>query len=292
MPEAQASIATLDAPGIDPRLVLGPLAMLRSDPTTRLGHSEAIRVSWTPDGPASIAVRWGDEPGRVTVQCQGDGADWLKERSAGLIGADDDATSFSPEAGVVRRLWARFSGDRVGATRTVWHDLMWLAVQQRIRREDAAAQWRRLVMSMGEPSAHHEGLYAPPAPERLARAAPWSLRALGIDARRATTLIEAARVAHRLHRLSEVPFAEAVGPLQSIRGVGPWTTSCMSGLTWGASDTVITGDAGIPSLIAATLAGERRADDARMVELLEPFRPHRYRVLRLVLAARTSPRRL
>ena len=286
MPEGQASTVTVEAPGIDPRLVLGPLAMLRGDPTVRLGLREVLRVTWTPEGPGSIAVSWGDEPGCLAVRCRGDGAAWLQERAARLVGVDDGVTSFAPEADVVRRLWARFSGDRVGATATVWHDLAWIAVQQRVHRSDAAAQWRRLVMALGEPSTEHEGLYSPPSPERLARAAPWSLRALGIDARRATTLIEAARVAHRLHRLSEVPFAEAEKPLRSIAGVGAWTTSCLSGLTWGEPDTVITGDSGIPSLIASTLTGERRADDARMIALLEPFRPHRYRILRLALAAR------
>lgn len=284
--EVQASVTTIEAPGIDPRLVLGPLAMLRADPTVHIGRDEAIRVTWTPEGPGSIALRWADEPGRVTVWCYGDGAHWLRDRAALLIGVQDDVTSFAPEVGVVGRLWAGFSGDRVGATATVWHDLTWIVVQQRVHRSDASAQWRRLVMALGEPSAEHEGLYSPPSPERLARAAPWSLRALGIDARRATTLIEAARVAHRLHRLSELPFAEVESPLRSIAGVGAWTTSCLSGLTWGEPDTVITGDSGIPSLIAETLAGERRADDTRMIELLEPYRPHRYRVLRLALAAR------
>ena len=83
-----------------------------------------------------------------------------------------------------------------------------------------------------------------------------------------------------------MPFAEAERPLRSIAGVGTWTTACLAGLTWGEPDTVITGDSGIPSLIAFTLAGERRGDDARMLELLEPYRPHRYRVLRLALATR------
>jgi 3-methyladenine DNA glycosylase/8-oxoguanine DNA glycosylase len=289
MPDVQV---TIDAPGVDPRLVLAPLGMLHRDPTVRIGSHEAVRATWTPDGPGSIAVRWGGDPGRITVGCSGDGGTWLAARAEGLVGAKDDVTSFASESDVVKRLWARHRGDRVGATGTVWHDLAWLVVQQRVRREDAAAQWRRLVMSLGEPSADHEGFYTPPAPERLARTAPWSLRAMGIDARRAVTLIEAARVAHRLHRLSETPFAEVEGPLQSIPGVGPWTTSCLSGLTWGEPDTVITGDSGIPSLITATLTGERRADDARMLDLLEPFRPHRYRVLRLALAARNSPGRL
>ena len=42
-------------------------------------------------------------------------------------------------------------------------------------------------------------------------------------------------------------------------------------------------------MVSWLLAGERRADDARMLELLEPYRPHRYRVVRLAFAAGTRP---
>ena len=156
-------------------------------------------------------------------------------------------------------------------------------------RRDAALQWKQLVKSLGEPCPGDEGLFTPPDPDRLARTAPWSLRALGIDERRATTLIAAARVARRLHGLADAPLADAQRILQTIPGVGPWTVSCLSAFTWGDPDTVITGDSGIPSLIASTLTGARRADDAAMLKLLEPYRPHRYRVLRLALAARTRP---
>jgi 3-methyladenine DNA glycosylase/8-oxoguanine DNA glycosylase len=287
VPEVQATTTVVDAPGVDPGLVLAPLRMLYADPTFRVGDREFTRATWTPEGPGVIAITWGVEPGRIDVTCEGDGADWLRARARGLLGADDDVSTFQPE-GVVGRLWSRMHGDRVGATGTVWHDLTWFVVQQRIRRTDAAVQWRRLVTTFGEPIDDLEGLYTPPVPERLARAAPWSLRALGIDARRATTLIEAARVADRLHRLVDEPRDEALARLGSITGVGPWTRACMAAMTWGDPDTVITGDSGIPSLIAQVLAGERWADDDRMLELLEPHRPHRYRVLRLALAARTG----
>ncbi len=47
-------------------------------------------------------------------------------------------------------------------------------------------------------------------------------------------------------------------------------------------DAVVVGDYHLPSIVAWNLVGERRADDARMLELLEPFRPHRYRVQHVV----------
>ena len=51
----------------------------------------------------------------------------------------------------------------------------------------------------------------------------------------------------------------------------------------GDSDAVATGDLHLPHMVAWALAGERRGSDERMLELLEPFRGHRARVLRLLL---------
>ena len=253
----------------------------------RLGRHEAIRATYTPEGPGVIRLTWGQQIGQLDVETAGDGAAWLMEQAPRLIGANDDVTGFTPTDPAVQRLWAHFKGDRVGATGMVWHDLAWTVTQQRVHRTDAARQWRALVHAYGEPCDEVEGLYSPPDPERLSRAAPWALRAIGIDERRATTLIAAAQVAPRLHALADLPYLEAERGLRTIPGVGPWTLGCLSGFTWGNPDTVIPGDSGIPSLIASTLTGARRADDATMLELLEPYRPHRYRVLRLALAART-----
>ncbi len=57
------------------------------------------------------------------------------------------------------------------------------------------------------------------------------------------------------------------------------------GFVLGDADAVPTGDLHLPDEVGWALAGERRADDARMLELLEPFRGHRFRLLRLLLAA-------
>ncbi|MBW2254586.1 MAG: DNA-3-methyladenine glycosylase 2 family protein, partial [Deltaproteobacteria bacterium] len=47
----------------------------------------------------------------------------------------------------------------------------------------------------------------------------------------------------------------------------------------------------LPHTVAWALAGEPRGTDERMLELLEPYRPHRGRVVRLVgLAAIHAPK--
>ena len=55
-------------------------------------------------------------------------------------------------------------------------------------------------------------------------------------------------------------------------------------LTFGDPDLVTVGDYHLPNVVAYALAGQARADDARMLELLEPFRPHRARVVQLLIA--------
>jgi 3-methyladenine DNA glycosylase/8-oxoguanine DNA glycosylase len=59
----------------------------------------------------------------------------------------------------------------------------------------------------------------------------------------------------------------------------------------GDPDTVVVGDYGIPAMIAWSLAGERTADDDRMLELLEPERPHRARAVALIMTIGLAPPR-
>ena len=77
----------------------------------------------------------------------------------------------------------------------------------------------------------------------------------------------------------------------SLPGVGPWTATSVAAIAFGDADTVVVGDFHLPSIVAWNLVGERRADDARMLELLEPFRPHRGRVVALLARQGHPPRR-
>jgi hypothetical protein len=107
----------------------------------------------------------------------------------------------------------------------------------------------------------------------------------GIERHRADTLRAAANAAGRLGPLVDGGLAAALPALRAVRGVGPWTASCLAAQTWGDRDAVVVGDSGIPSIVGWPPAREERADDDRMIALLEPHRPHRYRVLRLAMAA-------
>ena len=67
-----------------------------------------------------------------------------------------------------------------------------------------------------------------------------------------------------------------------MRGIGPWTVAEVARVSYGDPDAISVGDYHIPSVVAWALAGEAKADDARMLELLEPYRGQRGRVQRLL----------
>jgi 3-methyladenine DNA glycosylase/8-oxoguanine DNA glycosylase len=86
--------------------------------------------------------------------------------------------------------------------------------------------------------------------------------------------------------------AEAGRLMITLPGVGPWTAAEVTAVAFGDPDAVSVGDYHVPHQVARALAGEDRADDARMLELLAPFRGHRARVVRLIVhAAIREPRR-
>ena len=70
--------------------------------------------------------------------------------------------------------------------------------------------------------------------------------------------------------------------LRLIPGVGVWTTGCVLGPAVGDADAVPVGDYHVKNIVAYALAGEARATDERMLELLEPYAGQRGRVVRLL----------
>ena len=274
---------------VDVDCSLQAMAMLPRDPTLLLRPGRLERATVTPEGTATLRASWSDGAARVTAV--GDGAGWLLARAPGALGCLDDASGWAPQSQPLRDLWRRWRGDRVPRTGTLWHDLAWFVVQQRVRREDADAQWHRFVTAFGTPAPGAPDLVAPPDAATVARLAYAQLHPLGLERRRAQTLVAAAQAAVRLERLVDEPFGAVEPHLLAVPGVGPWTTSCLATHTWGDADRVVEGDDGIPSLVSWLLAREPRADDARMLELLEPFRPHRYRVVRLAFRSGLRPPR-
>jgi 3-methyladenine DNA glycosylase/8-oxoguanine DNA glycosylase len=149
---------------------------------------------------------------------------------------------------------------------------------------------------MGEEAPGPQGLRLAPAPETLAEASVSALVAHGVPHKQARTMIRVAKGGAELDEAASEGRQAVTTLLESLRGIGPWTINLVRGSALGDSDAVPVGDYNLPKSVAWALTRERRADEDRMLELLEPFRPHRFRVLRLIVltgekAPRTRPRR-
>jgi 3-methyladenine DNA glycosylase/8-oxoguanine DNA glycosylase len=261
------------------------------DPTTRIDAGRMLRATWTPDGPATVLADWtGSE---LAVDAWGPGAAWAAVRVPVMLGLDRPPPTIPPVDHLVTELARRHPGLRSGASGNLYHELLPTIIAQRVTSGEAIRQWHRLCLRFGSrPPGPFAELRLPPAPADLAGMPAWWFHPLGIEAKRAGALREIARVADRLWAWAELDPAVAAGRLALIPGVGPWTIGSVLGPALGDDDAVAVGDFHLPHLVAWVLAGEPRADDARMLALLEPYRGVRGRVLRLLLlSGRRAPAR-
>jgi 3-methyladenine DNA glycosylase/8-oxoguanine DNA glycosylase len=101
-------------------------------------------------------------------------------------------------------------------------------------------------------------------------------------------VVRAARVAESLERLTGLPSDEADRRLQSLPGVGRWTSAEARQRALGDADAVSFGDYHVAADVGWAVRGTPMDDD-ELEEFLEPWRPHRGRVTALL--ALTGPRR-
>lgn len=121
----------------------------------------------------------------------------------------------------------------------------------------------------------------PPDPEAVKRLPYYDLHGYGLERTRAETLIRVSKKAGYLEAGRDEPAVELERRLRRLKGVGSWTSSTVA-MRLGNADAVPVGDYHLPNLVSWALAKEPRGTDERMLELLEPFRPHRARVVRLL----------
>ncbi|MDP9022667.1 MAG: DNA-3-methyladenine glycosylase 2 family protein [Actinomycetota bacterium] len=268
---------------------LAPLRTGTADPTVRLAPREAWWAVRTPDSAGTLHLVC--TPPTVVAAAWGPGAAWLLDTAPELLGAGDHPEGFRPAHPLLERLHRRSPGLRLCRSHCVVDALQRAVVEQKVTSIEAKRAWRRIVVRFGEPAPGPGRLLLPPAPELLAQQPYFRFHPLGLERRRAETLRRVCVHAARLGDVSTLDPGEATRRLLAVNGVGPWTAALVVRTALGDADAVEVGDYHIPNLVAWNLAGEPRADDARMLELLEPYRGHRGRVVRLLcLSGRWAPR--
>ena len=274
---------------VDLRLTLGPLWRGPRDPSMRLGDGEVWRATRTPQGPVTTHLRV--EGPSIVVRAWGPGAEWALEAAPALVGDGDDEDGFVAHHPIVGELRRRLAGLRMPRTSAVVEALVPTILEQKVVGLEAKRSYARLVRALSGPAPGPGRLLLPPEPARLAATPYYAFHPFGIERRRADTVRTACRHARRLEEAATMTPADARRRLMAVPGVGPWTAAEVARAALGDADAVSEGDYHLPHQVAWALAGEARADDARMLELLEPYRGHRGRVIRLLVAGHPGPPR-
>lgn len=285
---------TLTFPGpASPGHTLAPHRRGPHDPCFQIVDGATWRTSLQPSGPVSARIT---RTAPDTVQCQawGLGAEEFVDTLPALLGADDDTTDFRPEHPTVALAHRRVPQLRIGRTGRVLEALIPAVLEQRVQGVEAFRSWRLLVTRYGSlaPGPAPPGMRVPPPADVWRTIPSWEYHRANVDPGRMRTLIGCAARAESLERLVTRVPADARAALMSLPGVGEWTAAETAQRALGDADALSVGDYHLAGMIGWTLLGHP-IDDAAMVELLEPQRPHRYRAVRLLEVSRLaySPRR-
>ncbi len=275
---------------LDLRRALAPHVRGAGDPAHRVTPEGIWRTTTTPDGPATVLVR--SAAGRVTVSAWGPGARWAGAAVPGCLGAGDCADAFDPgDHPLVAELHRRSPWLRLGGTGRTWDALVPAVLEQKVTGAEAFRVWRELLRLAGDPAPGPApaGMRVVPSARRVLEITDWQWHACGLDGARRRALRAVATVADRLEPREVWDSAELCRRLRSVPGIGAWTAAEVVQRALGCPDTVSVGDYHLANQIGFALTGSRNTDDDEMLALLEPWRGHRQRVVRLVLSG--GPRR-
>jgi 3-methyladenine DNA glycosylase/8-oxoguanine DNA glycosylase len=265
---------------------LAPLRRGPRDPSFQIAEDGAIwRTSLLATGPVAARISRA-APNAAQCEAWGGGAEEFIERLPALLGADDDASDFAPTDPTVAAAHRRVPHLRLGRTGQVLEALVPAVIEQRVPGADAFRSWRVLLTKYGTPppGPAPSGMRVPPSAQVWRTIPSWEFHRANVDPGRARTVVSCAQRAASLERLATRPAAQAREALTSLPGVGQWTAAETAQRAFGDADAVSVGDYHIPKMIGWTLLG-RPVDDDGMLELLEPMRPHRHRVVRLLEAS-------
>jgi len=255
----------------------------RADPTHRIGADGAVwRTTLMSSGPATYRI---SQRGLhdVDAQAWGSGAQEVVAGLPDLLGARDPAGGFDPRHPLLTQSAARHPGLRVPRTGRVIEALVPAVLEQKVTGKEARASFSRLVHRYGAPAPGPapDGMRVPPSAETWRRVPSWEWHRAGVGPQRSRTICLAMALASRLEQTVGMSPSDAARRLSAVPGIGAWTVAEMAQRALGDSDALSVGDYHLAQYVGWAMLG-RPLDDDGMVELLEPWRPHRYRVVRLL----------
>jgi 3-methyladenine DNA glycosylase/8-oxoguanine DNA glycosylase len=254
--------------------------------TLRPLHGHFAEDGWwlparTPEGTGSLRIRRTRED--LIGEAWGDGSGWLLARLGSIAGLDDDPSGFVTQDPLVAELHRTHPGDRFGRTDLVFPALLVAICAQKVTSTEARNSMRglRVAFSTTAPGPN-DRLRLPPDPDEMAETPYHVFHTLHLEKRRADLIRSVSRRAARIQGLIASSPAKAAQVLESIPGIARWTTAKTLEISHGDPDQVAVGDFHFKHIVVHHMTGRDRGTDDEMLDLLEPFRPHRGRVIRLL----------
>lgn len=267
------------------------IASLRShrvgfgDPSVRSDGTRYAVAFHTKEGPLTLGLT-ALERTRVLVEAWGDACDALApETLRAICGAEDDPEAAIAVTASMPRLQNLVRRQRlVRMPRVPWrYELaLGLVLQQRVDFPSAAASYAGLIEKHGEPAPGPAQLLLCPRAETVRALPSWAFREQGIDGQRERAVRALCEAESAVTRAAP---SELRGVLEAIEGFGPWTVESILALANGDADALPIGDYWLPHVVSRALLGKARSNDDEMTKLLQPFRPHRYRIIRVLYAS-------
>ena len=268
---------------VSPAFTLSPLRRGGGDPCFVTAADGAIwRTSLMRTGPVTARI---SRVGRHAIGCElwGSGAREFADGFPAMMGAADDTSGFAPVEPTIAAAHRKVPHLRLGRTGHVLEALIPAVIEQRVAGKDAFRAWRRLVTKFGSPAPGPAParMRVPPSADVWRRISSWEFHLANVDPGRARTVVACAQRADSLQRLVNRPAEQARRALTSLPGVGIWTAAETAQRAFGDADALSVGDYHLAKVVGWSLLGHP-IDDAAMVELLAPLRPHRHRAVRLL----------
>jgi len=250
------------------------------DRTTRR-FAYAFRMA---EGPVTLSVTQ-TGPTTILAEAWGPSAERAIEEVPAICGAHDDPDAFTTDHEGMQRLARRFRKMRQPRVPWIMEALVGIILQQRIAFVEAAQGWAKIARQRGSEAPGPLGLTLFPDKQTLLEMPTWAYRESLVDRKRELAIRALLDHDEEIFEALARPFDEIRTVMQRIPGIGPWTIESFLGQCRGDADAIPTADYWIPHMVSYALTGKPRSDDAEMLALLERFRPHRGRALRLLGAA-------
>lgn len=283
------AVSTLYVPSqpISLQQTLAPLRRGTGDPTFVVDASGTWRTMRTPEGAATLLLA--SSVAGVRATAWGPGAEWAIASVPELLGSGDNWNGLDVAGTpLLATALRRNPGLRLARTGLVLEALIAAVLEQKVTTLEARRAWRYLVLRHGDeaPGPAPAGMRVVPSSESWRRIASWEWHRAGVGPQRAEAAVRVASIASSLERTIELgrggPEVERM--LRSVPGVGVWTAAETMQRAHGDPDSVSVGDYHLAAYVGWALIG-RPVDDDGMLELLEQWRGHRQRIVRLIMAS-------